>query len=126
MYWIIDLFVIYNSGFYFCSSQVSKVSLNPGKVHLEVLVHLLSYIRDNKTLVLKYYAGMKDAPLSDLRRQARTKSGSQLMFLMILVGKIVQTLAEVQAHIFYVIKVGQLTMAHMFQDQFINQVQKRE
>ena len=43
---------------------------------------------------------------------------------MILFDKIVQTLAEVQEHKLYFIKVGQLTMAHMFQDQLINQVQK--
>ena len=37
---------------------------------------------------------------------------------MFLVRNIVQTLAEVQEHILSFIKVGQLTMAHMFQDQF--------
>ena len=34
------------------------------------------------------------------------------------------SLAEVQEHILYFIKVVQLTMAHMFQDQFIDKVQK--
>ena len=43
---------------------------------------------------------------------------------MILFGDIVQTLAEVQEHILYFIKVLQLTMAHMFQDHFLNQVYK--
>ena len=43
---------------------------------------------------------------------------------MILVGKIVQTLAEVQEYTLHFIKVGQLTMAQMFQDQLLNQVQK--
>ena len=43
---------------------------------------------------------------------------------MILVGKIVETLAEVQDHILSFIKVVQLTMSHMFQDQMLNQVQK--
>ena len=43
---------------------------------------------------------------------------------MILVGKIVQTLEEVQEHTLFTIKVGQLTMAHMFQDQLINTVHK--
>ena len=37
---------------------------------------------------------------------------------------IVQTLAKVQEHKLSFIKVGQLTMAHMFQDQLINQVHK--
>ena len=31
---------------------------------------------------------------------------------------------ELQERIIYFIKVGQFTMAHMFQDQFLNQVQK--
>ena len=35
-----------------------------------------------------------------------------------------QTLEEVQEHILFSIKVGQLNMAHMFQDQLINPVQK--
>ena len=43
---------------------------------------------------------------------------------MILVGKIVQILSEIQDHTLYFIKVGQLTMAHMLQDQFLNQVHK--
>ena len=41
-----------------------------------------------------------------------------------MVGKIVQTLEEVQEHTLVSIKVGQLTMAHMFQDQLLNEVQK--
>ena len=45
--------------------KLEKFSSNPGKVHFEGLVHLLRYIRDNKNLVLNYYADMKYAPLSD-------------------------------------------------------------
>ena len=36
----------------FTVHKLAKFSSNPGKVHFEVLVHLLRYIRDNKTLVL--------------------------------------------------------------------------
>ena len=43
---------------------------------------------------------------------------------MILVGKIVHTLEEVQEHKSFSIKVGQLTMAHMFHYQLLNPVQK--
>ena len=46
----------------FAVHKVAKFSANPGKVHFEVLVHLLRYIRDNKTLGLKYYADLNDAP----------------------------------------------------------------
>ena len=54
----------------FAVHKLEKFSLNPGKVNLEGFVNLLQYIRDNKTLVLKYYSDMKDACLSDLLRQA--------------------------------------------------------
>ena len=43
---------------------------------------------------------------------------------MILVDKIVHTLVEVQEYILYFIKVGQLTMVDMFQDQLLNHLQK--
>ena len=33
--------------------KLEKYSTNPGKVHFEVLIHLLRYIRENKTLGLK-------------------------------------------------------------------------
>ena len=48
--------------------KLAKFSSNPGKVNFERLVHLLRYIRDNKTLELNYYADMNDAPVSDLFR----------------------------------------------------------
>ena len=79
MHRILDLFVVYKSGLKFCSAQVSKVSANPGKVHFEGLVHLLVYIRNNKTLGLKYYADLNDAPVTDLLRQANIKSNNHLM-----------------------------------------------
>ena len=47
-----------------------------------------------------------------------------MMDFMILVGNIVQTLAELQEHTLSFIKLGQITMSHMFQDQLINQLQK--
>ena len=59
--------------------KLAKVSSNPGQLHFEVLVHLLRYIRDNKTLILKYYDDMKDEPLSGLLRQASIKTENQLM-----------------------------------------------
>ena len=43
---------------------------------------------------------------------------------MILVGKIVHTLEEVQENTLSFINVGQLTMAKMSQYQLLNQVQK--
>ena len=73
---------------------------------------------------LKYYANINYARVSDLLVQASIKTENNLMDFLILVGEIVHTLAEVKEHKLYFIKVVQLTMAHMFQDQFLNQVQK--
>ena len=79
MHRLIDLSIVYKFGLEFCSTQVSKVSANPGKVHFEGLVHLLKYIRDNKTLGLNYYAYQNDAPVTDLLRQANIKTKNHLM-----------------------------------------------
>ena len=59
--------------------KLAKFSSNPGKVHFEGLVHLLGYIRYNKTLGLNHYANINDAPVSDLFRQASIKTEKQLM-----------------------------------------------
>ena len=59
--------------------KLAKFSSNPGKVNFEVLVHLLRYIRENKILVLNYYANIKYVPLSDLLRQDSNKTANQLM-----------------------------------------------
>ena len=63
----------------FAVHKSAKFSANPGKVHFEGLVHLLRYIRDNKTLGLKYYADLNDAPVTDLLKQANIKTKSHFM-----------------------------------------------
>ena len=63
----------------FAVHKLANFSSNPGKVHFEVLVHLLRYIKYNKTLGLKYYADTNDALVSDLLRQAIIKTKNQLM-----------------------------------------------
>ena len=67
------------SGLEFEVHKLAKFSANPGKVHFEVLVHLLRHIRENKTLGLKYYSDVNDAPLTDLLRQATIKTENHLM-----------------------------------------------
>ena len=63
----------------FAVHKLEKFSANPGKVHFEGLPHLLRYIRDNKTLVLKYYADLNDAPVTDILIQANIKTKNHLM-----------------------------------------------
>ena len=63
----------------FAVPKLAIFSSNPGKVHFEGLVHLLRYIRDNKTLGLKYYSDMKDAPSSDLMIQYNINTKNQFM-----------------------------------------------
>ena len=63
----------------FAIHKLAKFSANPGKVHFEGLVHFFRYIRDNKTLGLKYYADLNDAPVTDLLRQANIKTKNHLV-----------------------------------------------
>ena len=49
----------------FSVHKLETFSSNTLKVYFDSLVHLLRYIRYNKTMGLKYYDYMKDAPLSD-------------------------------------------------------------
>ena len=63
----------------FAVHKLPNFSANPGKVHFEGLIHPLGYIRDNKTLGLKYYADMNYAPVTDLLRQACIKTENHLM-----------------------------------------------
>ena len=59
--------------------KLEKFSTNPGKVHFELLVHLLRYIRDNKTLGFNYYTNINDALVSELLIQASIKNDNHLM-----------------------------------------------
>ena len=59
--------------------KLAKFSENPGKLHFEILVHLLRYIRGNKSLGLTYYADLNDAPVAGLLRQASIKTENYLM-----------------------------------------------
>ena len=125
MHRFIALFIAYKSGLEFFSAQVRKFSANPGKLHFEVLVHILMYIRYNNTLGLKYYANINDAPVSDLLRQTSIKIKNQLMTCSNSSWKYFpNTVRSTGANIIYCIKLSQLTMAHMFQDQLLNQVHK--
>ena len=67
----------------FCFSvhKLEFFSSNTGKVHFEIILHLLKYIRDNNNLGLKHYDIKEDAPISDLLRQVSIKSENQFMVL---------------------------------------------
>ena len=57
--------------------KLAKFSSNPGKVKFEGSVHVLRYIRENKTLGLKYYACIKYVPLSEILRKASINTDNQ-------------------------------------------------
>ena len=63
----------------FSVHKLAKFLANTGKVDFEGLVHFLRYIRDNKNLVLKYYADLNDASVTDLLRQTNIKTKNHLM-----------------------------------------------
>ena len=79
MHRFLDLPIVYKSGLDFSVHKLANFSKNPGKLHFEGLIHLLIYIRDNKTLGLKYYADLNDAPVTDILRQANIKTKNHLM-----------------------------------------------
>ena len=60
--------------------KLAKFLANPGKVQFEGLVHILRYIRDNKTLGWKYYVNINDALVSDLFRKASIKTENRFMY----------------------------------------------
>ena len=71
----------------FAVDKLAKFSANPGKVHFEGLVNFLRYIKDNKTLGLKYYADLNDAPVTDLLRKSNSISVDQARYSTSIVAK---------------------------------------
>ena len=65
----------------FTVHKLAIFSSNPGKVHFEGLLHILRYIREDNTLVLKYYSDMNNATVSELLRQSSFKTENQFMAL---------------------------------------------
>ena len=65
----------------FSVHKLGKFSENPGKINFKGLIHLLTYIRKNRTLGLKFYAHMNYATLSDLLIQASIETDNKLMAL---------------------------------------------
>ena len=65
----------------FIVHKLEKFPSNLGKLHFEILVHLLRYIRDNKTLELIYYAKIEDELLYGFLIHARINIDNQLMLL---------------------------------------------
>ena len=55
----------------FAVHKLVNSSSNPGKFHFEGSVHLLMYIRYNKSFGLRYFFKVEDSPLTALLRQAR-------------------------------------------------------
>ena len=79
----------------FLVHKLATFSDNPGKVHFEGLIIFLKYIRYNKTLGLKYYADLNDAPVTYILRQANIKTNNHLMGFSDSSWKFFQALEEV-------------------------------
>ena len=108
----------------FAVHKLAKFSANTGKVHFEGFIHLLRYIRDNKTLGLKYYADLNDAPVTDLLRQANIKTKNHLMAFSDSSWQDCPDTGRITGAYIISIKVGQLIMAHMFRYQLLNLLKK--
>ena len=79
---------------------------------------------DNKTLVLKCYADLNDAPVTDILRQANIKTKNHLMAFSDSSWQYCPDTGRSTGAYIIFYQGGQLTMAHMFQDQLHNIVQK--
>ena len=99
--------------FSFVVHKLSKFSANPGKVQFEGLVHIFRYIRDNKTLGLKYYTNINDAPVSGLLRQASIKTENHMMDFSDFICQDCTDTGRSTGSFIIFIKVGQLNMAHV-------------
>ena len=108
----------------FAVHKLAKFSENSGKVHSEGLIHFLIYIKDNNTLGLKYYADLNDAPVTDILRQSNIKTKNHLMAFSDSSWQYFPGNGRSTGAYIISIKVRQLTMAHMFQDQLLDPVQK--
>jgi hypothetical protein len=51
------------TGILFAVNKLAKFSRSPGRVHFDVLIHLLRYLRDNVYLGIKFYSNFMEAPL---------------------------------------------------------------
>ena len=65
----------------FCSTQDGNFSSSTVKVHFEVLVYLLRYIREHKSLGLIYYSNIENAHISDILRQTYVNTENQLVVI---------------------------------------------
>ena len=61
--------------------KLEKFSSNTGKVHFEGLIHILRYIRYNKTLALNYYDNINDARVSELLSRDSINTENKLMYI---------------------------------------------
>ena len=59
--------------------KLENVSSNPGKVHFELSINILRYIRGNNNWGFKYYAYMNYAPVSDLLIKDSINTENHLM-----------------------------------------------
>ena len=79
---------------------------------------------DNKNLGLKYYDDMKDAYLSDLLIQASINAENQLMAFSRSIWQYFPDTGRSTGSYIIFYQGGQIDLENMFQDQFLNQVQK--
>ena len=73
---------------------------------------------------MKYYADMNYAPVSDLFRRDSIKTENHLMDFYDYSWQYCPDTGRITGAYIIFYQGGKLTMAHMFQDQFLNQVQK--
>ena len=65
----------------FAVNKLAKYSKKPGEVHMQALIHLLRYLRDNSYLGVKFYCNITQSPVYNILLTTKNFDTSQLMFV---------------------------------------------
>jgi hypothetical protein len=63
----------------FAVNKLAKFNRQPGRYHLDSIVHLLRYIRDSPSFAIKYYSEYKASPIYQLLKQNGINTSSELI-----------------------------------------------
>ena len=125
-YIVLDNFFLLLTRVYlsFTVHKLEQFSSNPGKVSFKGLSNLSRNIRNNWTLGLKYYSDMKYALYLTCWNNLILRLKISWWFYLLLVGKIVQTLEEVQDHTYIWSKWANLPCHTCFTTSFLIKCRK--
>ena len=60
-------------------NKLTKFTRKPGKAHMDAIVHVLRYLRDNPTLGIRYYANWNESPLCKMLKENGLSTNNELV-----------------------------------------------